>query len=123
MRAYQFLLIIILYTNFSYSENIEDLIQPKCDENNIYFSIVGNMKEYIENDNNLDGREIYKSIDDIKEKRIGILKGSPYNSSIFQNATIYDTYDDLLNDLRTYKLDAIIADNILSNIRKLLNWI
>jgi len=115
MRAYQFLLIIILYTNFSYSENIEDLIQPKCDENNIYFSIVGNMKEYIENDNNLDGREIYKSIDDIKEKRIGILKGSPYNSSIFQNATIYDTYDDLLNDLRTYKLDAIIADNILSN--------
>jgi ABC-type amino acid transport substrate-binding protein len=81
----------------------------------MYFSIVGNMREFIEKDNNLDGREIYESIDDIKTKRIGALKGSAYNSNIFQNVTIYDIYDDLLNDLRTYKLDAIIVDNILSN--------
>jgi len=115
MRAYQFFLIIILSSKFSYSENIEDLIQPKCDESNMYFSIVGNMRDYIENDNNLDGREIYESIDDIEAKKIGVLKGCTYNSSIFQNATIYDTYDGLLNDLRSYKLDAIIVDNILSN--------
>ena len=70
MKAYQFLLIIILSIQFSYFENIEDLIQPKCDENNMYFSIVGNMKEFIENDNNLDGREIYENIDDIKNKKL-----------------------------------------------------
>ena len=115
MKIYIFLLFIILSTQFSYSENIEELLQPKCDENNMYFSIVGNMREFIEKDNNLDGREIYESIDDIKTKRIGALKGSAYNSNIFQNVTIYDIYDDLLNDLRTYKLDAIIVDNILSN--------
>ena len=115
MRTYLFLLIIILSTQFSYSQNIEELIQPKCDESNMYFSIVGNMREYIENDNNLDGREIYENLDDIKTKKIGVLNGSDYNSSIFQNVTIYDIYEDLLNDLRTYKLDAIIVDNILSN--------
>ena len=115
MRTYLFLLIIILSTQFSYSQNIEELIQPKCDESNMYFSIVGNMREYIENDNNLDGREIYENLDDIKTKKIGVLNGSAYNSNIFQNVTIYDIYEDLLNDLRTYKLDAIIVDNILSN--------
>jgi ABC-type amino acid transport substrate-binding protein len=73
------------------------------------------MRDYIENDNNLDGREIYENIDDIKNKKIGVLKGSAYNSSIFQNVTIYDIYDDLLNDLRTYKLDGIIVDIGLSN--------
>ena len=36
----------------------------------MYFSIVGNMKEFIENDNNLDGREIYENIDDIKNKKL-----------------------------------------------------
>ena len=70
MRTYLFLLVIILSTQFSYSENIEELLQPKCDENNMYFSIVGNMREYIEKDNNLDGREIYESIDDIIEKKL-----------------------------------------------------
>ena len=35
-----------------------------------------NMKKYIENDNNLDKREIYESPDDLVNKKIGTIAGT-----------------------------------------------
>ena len=106
---------IFLCVQISYSQNIDELIQPKCDGKNIYYSIVGNIKDFVENDNNLDGREIYEKVDDLKGKRIGVLKGAPYNTSIYNDVIVYGNSDDLLNDLRKHKLDAIIIDKSISN--------
>ena len=52
---YKYFLTLLLFAHISYLQNIDELIQPKCDGKNIYYSIVGNMKDFIENDNNLDG--------------------------------------------------------------------
>ena len=106
---------LFLCVQISYSQNIDELIQPKCDGKNIYYSIVGNIKDFVENDNNLDGREIYEKVDDLKGKRIGVLKGAPYNTSIYNDVIVYGNSDDLLNDLRKHKLDAIIIDKSISN--------
>ena len=73
------------------------------------------MKHYVENDKNLDGLEIYESTDDKKMKNIGALKGTGYDQSLSSDVTVYDKYDDLLNDLINHKLDAIIVDNGISN--------
>ena len=112
---YKYFLTFLLFVQISYSEDINELILPKCDGKNIYYSIIGNMKDFITNYNKIDGSEIYEEIDDIKKKKIGALKGSSYNTSIFKNVSIYEKYDDLINDLKKYKLDVIIMDNGISN--------
>lgn len=113
--SHRYFLVLIIILQISLIEGVDEIIQPKCDGNNIYYSIVVNMKEFLENDKNLDGREIYKTKDDLKTKRIGVLKGSAYNNTFFENAKEYDKFYDLLNDLMTYKIDAIIVDNLISN--------
>ena len=112
---FKYILSFLLFVQIIYSQNIDELIQPKCDGKNIYYSIVGNMKDYIENDNNLDNREIYRNISDLKTKKIGVLKGSNYNTTFFNNVTIYGNIDELLYDLRKNKLDAIIMDLSFNN--------
>ena len=112
---YKYFLTFLLFVQISYSEDINELILPKCDGRNIYYSIIGNMKDFITNYNKIDESEIYEEIDDIKKKKIGALKGSSYNISIFKNVSIYEKYDDLINDLKKYKLDVIIMDNGISN--------
>ena len=114
----KYFITLFLFVQISYSQNIDELIQPKCDGKNIYYSIVGNIKDFVENDNNLDGREIYEKIDNLKGKRIGVLKGAPYNTSIYNDVIVYGNKDDILNDLRKHKLDAIIIDKSIGNYTK-----
>ncbi len=114
----KYFITLFLFVQISYSQNIDELIQPKCDGKNIYYSIVANIKDFVENDNNLDGREIYEKIDNLKGKRIGVLKGAPYNTSIYNDIIVYGNKDDILNDLRKHKLDAIIIDKSIGNYTK-----
>ena len=99
---YSFLpyIIILVLLKFHYFQSIEDLIQPKCDGQSINYSIVADLKSYLRNDKNIDGRDVYSSINDLKNKKVGVLQGMAYNSSDFENVIIYDKYDTIIKDLR-----------------------
>jgi len=108
-------IIILVLFKFHYSKSIDDLIQPKCNGKSINYSIVADLKTYLRNDTNIDGRDIYSSISDLKNKTVGVLQGTAYNSSDFENVIIYEKYDKIIRDLRNHKLDAIIVDNGIAN--------
>jgi len=96
-----------------FSQNASELIQPKCSSKKIEYSIVANMKEYLEHENNIDGRELYSTIDDLKSKKVGTL--SFFTLDGFTNVEKYDSLDDLVDALRKHKVDAIFVDNTLAN--------
>ena len=112
MALFLMLLISIKFTN---SQEIEELIEPKCDDKTIKYSIFANLSEYLENENNIDNREIFKNLDDLKTKRVGTLSDLYFDTSKYDNITKYDSYDEMVEDLRHYKLDAIIVDDGIGN--------
>ena len=111
MPILSFLLSIIIIN----AQNISEIIEPKCDGETIKYSIYANLSEYLENENNIDGRELYNSVDALKSKKIGTLSGFYFNRSIFDNITDYNSYEDLIDDLRKHKLDAIVLNDGLGN--------
>ena len=112
MALFLMFLISIKFTN---SQEIEELIEPKCDGKTIKYSIFANLSEYLENENNTDNREIFKSLNDLKTKRVGALSDLYFDTSKFDNITRYDSYEEMVEDLRHYKLDAFISDDGLGN--------
>ena len=111
MPILSFLLSIIIIN----AQNISEIIEPKCDGETIKYSIYANLSEYLENENNIDGRELYNSVDSLKSKKVGVLSGFYYNKSNFDNAIEYNSYDDLIDDLRKHKLDAIVLHGGIAN--------
>lgn len=101
----------------------EKLLQTKCDGEKITYTIKANLKEYLENDKNIDGREIYESIADLKSKRIGICKGTYYKETdVFDSITEYENKDLLLADIKDYKIDAgIIFEGLANTIQEFSN--
>jgi ABC-type amino acid transport substrate-binding protein len=69
------------------------------------------MKEYLTHENNIDGREFYSTIDDLKSKKVGTL--SFFTLDGFTNVEKYDSYDGLMDALRKHKIEAIFVDNAL----------
>ena len=108
-------IIILVLFKFHYLKSIDDLIQPRCNGQSINYSIVADLKAYLKNDKNIDERDVYSSISDLKNKTVGVLQGMDYNSSDFENVIIYEKYDNIIKDLRNHKLDAIIVDNEIAN--------
>ena len=84
----KFILFLFFVLKISSPNDIDELLKPRVDGNNIKYSIIVNMKDYIENDNNLDNREIYEKVDDLYGKKIGAIIGNNYNETIFNNVTI-----------------------------------
>ena len=108
-------LIFLLLTIIINTQNISEIIEPKCDGETIKYSIIANLSEYLENENNIDGREFYNSMDALKSKKVGVLSGFDYNRSLFDNAIEYNSYDDLIDDLSKHKLDAIVLHGGTAN--------
>ena len=104
------IIVIFLLIKISSSDNVDELLKPRYDGNNIYYSMIINMKGYIENDYNLDKREIYENADDLIGKKIGAIIGSNYNETKFTNVTIYNNSYLLLEDLTKHKIDGAILD-------------
>ena len=99
---------LLILFGISFSQNIEKLIEPQCDGRIIKYSNFVNFKEYLENEKNIDGNEIFESLEVFKSKRLGILTGTYYNKTNFNLVTEYDSYDQLIKDLRIHKIDGII---------------
>ena len=113
MRLF-FLLIICIHN--AYPQNYAELIQPKCEGNTIKYSIIADLKEYLLSDNNnIDGRDLYGKVDDLKTKNVGILKGTFVIPGKFDNLIPYEKLNDIVRDLRNHKLDAIIVDDGVCN--------
>lgn len=111
--------IILLSINIIFPQNASELIQPKCTNKKIEYSILANMKDYLENENNIDGREFYSTIDDLKSKKVGILPFFTLNG--FTNVEKYNSFDDLMEALNKHKIDAILVDNCLANYTQIMN--
>ena len=110
------LLLLISCIHYVYLQNYDELIQPKCEGNTIKYSIIADLKNYLMSDNdNIDGRDLYGEVDDLKTKNVGILKGTFVIPGKFDNLIQYEKLDDILRDLRNHKLDAIIVDNGVCN--------
>ena len=89
-------------------QNIEELIKPKCDYNTIKYSIFANLEEYLLFQNNIDGNEMFESLEIFQSKKLGTISGTYYNKTIYKKVKEYDTYPQLIGDLRTSKIDGII---------------
>ena len=95
-------LFIFLLKIFSLNE-IDELLKPRIDGNNIKYSMLINMKNYIENDGNIENRELYESVDDLRNKKVGAIFGANYSEMEFTNVTEYNEAYKLLDDLRNIK--------------------
>ena len=108
---YYILLLIVInlrLIEFSITQTLEDLLNPKCDGNNLSYSIIANLEEYLKYQNNIDGREMFDSLKIFKTKTLGTISGTYYNKTNFQSVKEYDTYDQLFGDLKTLKIDGVI---------------
>ena len=108
-------LIFVISIKFTNSQEIKELIEPKCENKAIKYSIFANLSEYLENENNIDNREIFKSLGDLKAKKVGAFSDLYFDTSKFGNITRYDSYEEMVEDLRHYKLDAFISDSGFGN--------
>ena len=90
------------------SQIIEELIKPKCDYRTINYSIFANLEEYLQFQNNIDGKEMFESMEIFQSKKLGTISGTYYNKTIFKTVKEYDTYSQLIGDLRTSKIEGVI---------------
>ena len=111
------LLFIFIYSIIISNINSQNILDPQCSLNSIKYSIVANLSKYLENEKNIDGREIYKEpvISTLKTKKIGTMKELEFNHSLFDNIEEYDSYDSLIKDLQSRKLDAIVINEGYAN--------
>ena len=104
--------LLISCIHYEHLQNYDELIQLICEGKSIKYSIIGHLKGYLLKDNdNIDGRDLYGKVDDLKSKKVGIIKGAYVRPGQFVNLIIYKKLNDILRDLRNHKLDAIIVDD------------
>ena len=107
-RFNRLILNLVILFEMSISQYIEKLIEPQCDGSTINYSIFVNLKEYLENEKNIDGNEIFESLEAFKSKKLGTFNGTYYNKTNYNLVIEYNSYDKLIEDLRTHKIDGII---------------
>ncbi len=112
------LLLFLLSIQLIDSQNISELVAPVCKKKSIEYAIQVNLKDYLDKENNIDGREFYKSIEDLKDKSVGVFINIPLPD--FSKVKEYTTYEDLLNGLRKHEVEAIIIDTSMANYTQLI---
>lgn len=120
-----FIILFFLLSILKAQNETESLLQTKCDGDKITYTIKANLLEYLENDKNTDGREMYEKIADLKTKRIGLCKGTYFDNSIeFDSITEYENKDLLISAIKYYQIDAgIIIEGLANTIQEYSNVI
>ena len=105
------LFISLLLLNFVSLENIPDAVY---DGNKLTYSILFNLTDYLytvsENNSEVENKTIYKSQNDILDKRGGIVKGSIFEIlakkyNLINNFILFNTYDEAQNALNNNSID------------------
>ena len=108
-KIYLALFLVFLSFELIISQTTYEDLETECTEDSIDYKISINLAKYLENENNIDKREIFSSVDDLKDKPVGIFEGSlPYG---FTNNIEYDSVEEELKDIRSHKIDAFICDS------------
>ena len=118
LKMFVLVFIILLSIKYYNSQSIGDLIQPKCTSQSISYSIYANLSEYLENEKNIDGRELYQSVSDLTSKKVGTIKDFYINQTTYTFDSLngsYDSYESLVADLSTNKIDAILTYGAIAN--------
>ena len=111
--------LFLLSIQIIFTKNVSELIQPKCKNKKAEYSILVDIKEYLNNEDNIDGREFYSNIEDLKSKNAKIGTLSFFQLNDFPNAEKYNTLEDLVESLRKHKVDAIFTDDSYANITQI----
>ena len=121
LKRFLFFVLLISYI-ISNCQSIDELLEPKCDGSKIEYSILGNLSEYLKYENNIDGRELYRSTSQFQNKPVGIVKGTYLGDSTYKIVQEVETYDDLVY-LLIYKIVdvGIVYDEAANNIHKFTN--
>ena len=111
-----FILFIICFLSFEFSnsEDVDTLIQAKCDGQTIKYTILANLSEYLENENNIDEREFYTK-ESLKNIKLGIIKDTYFNSDGYQNITEYENIDDIIAAIRSHEIEGMLLDIATAN--------
>lgn len=113
-----FLLLTLLSIKLITSKNVSELVAPVCKTKSIEYAVQVNLKDYLDKENNIDGREFYESIEDLKTKKVGVFINIPLPD--FSEVKEYKTYEELLNGLRKHEVEAIIIDTSMANYTQLI---
>ena len=111
--------LFLLSIQIIFTNNVSELIQPKCKNKKAEYSILVDIKEYLNNEDNIDGREFYSNIEDLKSKNAKIGTLSFFQLNDFPNAEKYNTLEDLVESLRKHKVDAIFTGVSYANITQI----
>ena len=68
-----FALVSLFLIKMINTQVIEELIKPKCDYKTINYSILANLEEYLQFQNNIDGKEMFESIEIFQFKKLGAI--------------------------------------------------
>ena len=85
----------LIIFEISITQNIENLIKPRCDGRIIKYSIFAHLEEYLENEKNIDGSEIFYNLEVFKSKQLGTLSGTYINKTILQSIKEYDNFENI----------------------------
>ena len=107
------LFLVFLSFEIIISQTTDEDLEAECTEYSIDYKISINLAKYLENENNIDKREIFSSLDDLKDKPVGIYEGSSLDG--LTNTIEYDFVDEALKDIRSHKIDAFICDSATAN--------
>ena len=121
MKLITIFAIFLLSFQIIFSQDVSELIQPKCTNKKVEYTILANMKEYLANENNIDGREFYSTIEDLKSKKVKVGTLSFFTLDGFTNVEKYNSLDDLLEALRKHKVEAIFLDSSFANLTQIIS--
>lgn len=114
-----FLLLSFLLIQFLRAQNIIEKLEPVCKDNSVNYNIYANLSQYLENAENIDDKEVYKSVTELKSKPIGTYTGIEIDSS-YTNVKRYNKYDELINALRKHEVEAIIVESSVANYTQII---
>ena len=97
---------------------------PICSVNgSIIYSILANVTNYLQHNNNIDKRTFFNGVNDLKGAKIGVLPGfSLTNKDNYDEVITFPNTQDLINGLKNHTIDGVIVDKSTSDYIILHNY-
>ena len=115
MKKKILLIVSLCLINFSC---LADIPEARYDGNKLTYSILYNLTKYLEilskNNSEVEKKEIYNSVNDLSNKKGGIVKGSIFEiiskeNNTLDNYVLFDSYEEAQIALNNYSIDYFIC--------------